>query len=168
MKLEEKPKWRPEWTTVDKTMEIISWVFLLLMWGIIIANFFSLPDSVPTHFNVEGKVDGYGEKYTVLLFPAIITIVFIILREVAKRPWHFNYIVEPTPQNYQELYRLSIRSLRIIRLVVALMGAYVTYAIIKGAKEGGYDLSFWALPVFLVGMIGPAVVVIVKSLKLKS
>jgi hypothetical protein len=166
--LEERPKWRPEWTPFDKTMEIISWVFFLLMWGIIIANFFSLPDSVPTHFNVEGKVDGYGEKYTVLLFPAVITAGFILLREVAKRPWHFNYIVAPTPQNYQELYRLNIRSLRIIRLVVAVMGTYVAYAIIRGAKEGGYDLSFWALPIFLVGMISPAVVAIVKSLKLKS
>jgi hypothetical protein len=166
--LEERPKWRPEWTPFDKTMEIISWVFFLLMWGIIIANFFSLPDSVPTHFNVEGKADGYGERYKVLLFPAVITAGFILLREVAKRPWHFNYIVAPTPQNYQELYRLNIRSLRIIRLVVAVMGTYVAYAIIRGAKEGGYDLSFWALPIFLVGMIGPAVVAIVKSLKLKS
>ena len=149
-------------------MEIISWVFFLLMWGIIIANFFSLPDSVPTHFNVEGKADGYGERYMVLLFPAVITAGFILLREVAKRPWHFNYIVAPTPQNYQELYRLNIRSLRIIRLVVAVMGTYVAYAIIRGAKEGGYDLSFWALPIFLVGMIVPAVVAIVKSFKLKS
>ena len=166
--MEERPKWRPEWTPFDKTMEIISWVFFLLMWGIIIANFFSLPDSVPTHFNVEGKADGYGERYTVLLFPAVITAGFILLREVAKRPWHFNYIVAPTPQNYQELYRLNIRSLRIIRLVVAVMGTYVAYAIIRGAKEGGYDLSFWALPIFLVGMIVPAVVAIVKSFKLKS
>jgi uncharacterized membrane protein len=166
--LEERPKWRPEWTPFDKTMEIISWVFFLLMWGIIIANFFSLPDSVPTHFNVEGKADGYGERYTVLWFPAVITAGFILLREVAKRPWHFNYIVAPTPQNYQELYRLNIRSLRIIRMVVAVMGTYVAYAIIRGAKEGGYDLSFWALPIFLVGMIVPAVVAIVKSFKLKS
>jgi hypothetical protein len=48
------------------------------------------------------------------------------------------------------------------------MGTYVAYAIIRGAKEGGYDLSFWALPVFLAGMIVPAVVAIVKSFKLKS
>jgi hypothetical protein len=90
------------------------------------------------------------------------------LAQVGKRPWHFNYIVAPSPQNYQELYRINIRSLRIIRLVVAVMGTYVAYAIIRGAKEGGYDLSFWALPVFLAGMIVPAVVAIVKSFKLKS
>ena len=166
--MEERPKWRPEWTSYDKAIEIVSWFFLLLMWGIIIANFFSLPGTIPTHFNAEGKVDGYGEKYTILLFPAIITAAFFLLAQVAKRPWHFNYVVAPTPRNYQELYRLNIRTLRIIRLVVAVMGTYVSYAIIRGAKEGGYDLSFWALPVFLAGMIVPAVVAIVKSFKLKS
>ncbi|MGB4772270.1 MAG: DUF1648 domain-containing protein [Chitinophagaceae bacterium] len=166
--MDERPKWRPEWTPIDKTVEMLSWLFILAMWGIVGANFFSLPDTIPTHFNAEGKVDGYGEKYTILLFPAVITIVFFLLSEVAKRPWHFNYVVAPTPENYQELYRLNIRMLRIIRLVVAAMGTYVAYAIIRGAKEGGYDLSFWALPVFLAGMIVPAVVAIVKSFKLKS
>jgi uncharacterized membrane protein len=163
-----RPKWRPEWTPIDKTVEMLSWLFIIAMWGIVGANFFSLPDTIPTHFNAEGKVDGYGEKYTILLFPAVITIVFFLLSEVSKRPWHFNYVVAPTPENYQELYRLNIRMLRIIRLVVAVMGTYVAYAIIRGAKEGGYDLSFWALPVFLAGMIVPAVIAIVKSFKLKS
>lgn len=166
--MDERPKWRPEWTPIDKTVEILSWLFIVAMWSVVGANFFSLPDAIPTHFNAAGKVDGYGEKYTILLFPAVITVVFFLLSEVAKRPWHFNYVVAPTPQNYQELYRLNIRTLRIIRLVVAVMGTYVAYAIIRGAKEGGYDLSFWALPVFLAGMIGPAIVAIAKSLKLKS
>jgi hypothetical protein len=134
--MDERPKWRPEWTPIDKTVEMLSWLFIIAMWGIVGANFFSLPDTIPT--------------------------------QVAKRPWHFNYVVSPTPENYQELYRLNIRLLRIIRLVVAVMGTYVAYAIIRGVKEGGYDLSFWALPVFLAGMIMPAVIAIVKSFKLKS
>lgn len=163
-----RPKWRPEWKPIDKTIEIISWLFLLLMWVIVLANFFSLPSRIPTHFNAAGKVDGYGEKYTILLFPVIITAVFFLLGEAAKRPWHFNYIVAPTSENYQKLYRMNVRSLRIIRLVVVIMGSYVAYGIIKGAKEEGYDLSFWALPVFLFGMIAPAVVTIVQTLKMKS
>lgn len=165
--MDERPKWLPEWTPIDKTVEILSWLFIVAMWGIVGTNFFSLPDTIPTHFNAEGKADGYGDKNAILLFPAVITIVFSLLSVVAKRPWHFNYVVAPTPRNYQELYRLNIRTLRIIRLVVAVMGTYVVYAIIRGAKEGGYDLSFWALPVFLAGMIVPAVLAVVKSFKLK-
>lgn len=166
--MEERPKWRPEWKPVDKAVELLSWLFFLLMWGIILANFFSLPETIPTHFNAAGKADGYGAKYTILLFPVIITAVFILLSEVSKRPWHFNYPIKTTQQNYQELYRLSVQSLRIIRLVVTIMGAYIAYAIITGARDGGYSLSFWAIPVFVAGMIIPAAVTIVKALKLKT
>ena len=166
--MEERPQWRPEWSPLDKTLEMLSWLSLLLMWGIILANFFSLPETVPTHFNAAGKVDGVGSKYTILLFPLIITAVFYLLSEVSKRPWHFNYPIKTTKQNYQELYRLSVRSLRIIRLVVATMGTYIAYAIITGAKEAGYSLSYWAIPVFIAGVIIPPFVTIVKSLKLKT
>lgn len=166
--MEERPKWRPEWTRIDKTIEILSWLFLLLMWSMVIVNFFSLPDTIPTHFNAEGKVDGYGDKYTLLLFPAIITAVYFLLGEVAKRPWTFNFIITPTKVNYQELYRLNVRSLRVIRLVVAIMSTYIAYAIVRGATEGAYRLVIWALPVFVAGIIAPVIVTIIKSLKLKS
>lgn len=166
--MNERPKWLPEWTPIDKTVEILSWLFIVAMWGIVGTTFFSLPDTIPTHFNVEGKVDGYGGKYSILLFPVIITVVFYLLGAVSKRPWHFNFVVAPTPQNYQELYRLNIRSLRVIRLVVAVMSTYIAYAIVRGAKDGAYQLSFWALPVFVAGMIIPVIVTIVKSLKLKT
>ena len=33
--------------------------------------YLGLPDRIPTHWNIEGKVDGYGGKWTLFLFPAL-------------------------------------------------------------------------------------------------
>jgi uncharacterized membrane protein len=73
--MDERPKWRPDWTPIDKIVEILPWLFIVAMWGIVGANFFSLPDTIPTHFNAVGKVEGYGEKYTIHLFPAVVVVV---------------------------------------------------------------------------------------------
>ncbi len=37
----------------------------------------SVPDTVPTHFNIDGVADGFGSKWTLLFMPAVVAIVSI-------------------------------------------------------------------------------------------
>ncbi|MGP0063727.1 MAG: SdpI family protein [Isosphaeraceae bacterium] len=49
-----------------------------------------LPDRIPTHWNIEGKVDGYGGKWTLFLFPVLMIgmlVLFFFLP--ALSPKHF-------------------------------------------------------------------------------
>jgi len=50
-------------------------LFVLLMisipFGYAIYLFPLLPDTIPTHFNIEGKADGWGSKGTIFLLPSI-------------------------------------------------------------------------------------------------
>ena len=42
---------------------IITTIFAIIM-------IFYLPETIPSHFNTAGEVDGYGSKYLVLILPA--------------------------------------------------------------------------------------------------
>ncbi|MBT3582230.1 SdpI family protein [Candidatus Woesearchaeota archaeon] len=46
----------------------------------------SLPEEIPTHWNAEGKVDGYGSKEMIFLFPVISFLIyglFLVLPKIA-------------------------------------------------------------------------------------
>jgi uncharacterized membrane protein len=50
----------------------------------------SLPDRIPTHWNIEGKADGYGGKWTLFLFPALMVGMLVLFYFLpALSPKHF-------------------------------------------------------------------------------
>jgi uncharacterized membrane protein len=57
-------------------------LFVLLMisipFGYAIYLFPLLPDTIPTHFNIEGKADGWGSKDSIFLLPSILGFVSLM------------------------------------------------------------------------------------------
>ncbi len=50
----------------------------------------SLPDRIPTHWNIRGEVDGYGGKWTLFLFPTIMALMLVLFYFLpALSPKHF-------------------------------------------------------------------------------
>jgi uncharacterized membrane protein len=71
------------------------WIVAILLtvaaWALSAWLYPSLPERIPTHWNIHGQVDGYGDKqWAVFLFPAMM-IVFLILFAFlpALSPKHF-------------------------------------------------------------------------------
>ena len=49
-----------------------------------------LPDRIPTHWNIEGKVDGYGGKWTLFVFPVLMVGMLVLFYFLpALSPKHF-------------------------------------------------------------------------------
>ena len=50
----------------------------------------SLPDRIPTHWNIEGKVDGYGGKWSLFAFPGMMVGMLVLFYFLpALSPQHF-------------------------------------------------------------------------------
>ena len=50
----------------------------------------SLPDRIPSHWNIEGKVDGYGGKWTLFAFPGVMVGMLVLFYFLpALSPQHF-------------------------------------------------------------------------------
>jgi|SRR5690625_3920985 len=65
----------------------------------------SLPDTLPIHYNLEGEVDGWGGRWTVLLMGGVSVLVVGGTAWISHYPRIFNYAREVSEENAQALYQ---------------------------------------------------------------
>ena len=75
-------------------MTRIYWIVAFLMVAITTAAtawlYTSLPEQVPTHWNIRGEVDGYGGKWTLFIFPVMMVVMLALFYFLpALSPKHF-------------------------------------------------------------------------------
>lgn len=151
----------------DKFMEIISLLSVGFSIIYVIINYNSLPETIPVHFNFEGKPDGYGSKLTLLLIPVINIILTIGMLLLVKYPHKFNYLVKITSENAQVQYRIAQRMLRSLTLADSLLFSYISYMMVNSAFGKYYDFEFYSIFVFLFLIFGILIFYFVKSSKYK-
>jgi uncharacterized membrane protein len=112
--------------------KIFSFLPVVLFLGnvILVANIYPhLPDIIPSHFNIKGEVDGYGDKSTILI-PLILQLgLSLLLMWVGNHPEKHNYTVAITDENRAEQYSLSSRLIRRLNFIIGLVFITITYSI---------------------------------------
>lgn len=76
------------------------------------------PDIVPTHFDFNGEVDGYGSKNTLFISLPITVIMYIGLAILAKYPEIYNYAIEITPRNKERQYSMATTFIRVMNIEI--------------------------------------------------
>ncbi|KAA0549213.1 DUF1648 domain-containing protein [Bacillus sp. BGMRC 2118] len=141
------------------TIIIMTYSYILFMWG-------ELPDTIPTHFNSAGEVDGWGSKWSVLPLPIIATIIFIIFIPLRKYPHRYNYPVEVTLENAERLYSTSKMMLSVLTTIISVLFLLITYEIIQ-VGLGNEGLGNWLLPVTLLSIFGTVFFFLFRTVKLR-
>ncbi|MCA0430300.1 MAG: DUF1648 domain-containing protein [Bacteroidetes bacterium] len=75
--MNENPKIKLKLTIIDIVLEIFGWTSILLIWILIFKNYKSLPNVIPTHYNISGNADHFDKKSNILALPIIASILFI-------------------------------------------------------------------------------------------
>lgn len=143
-------------TTTDKVVEIITILLLLIFWFFIVSNYKHLPETIPTHFDGSGKIDGYGEKWTILIAPCISVIFYISLSYLSRYPYKFNYMTEITEVNAEKLYTIAVRMLRYLKLFLIIIFFAIEFKTIQNTYNpsdlgGGFMffiMSLIFIPIF--------------------
>lgn len=138
--------------TTDIVIEGICWFVLGLLWILTIFSYNSLPDTIPIHFNMEGKVDRYGDKGEIISLPLVGTIIFIGISILNKFPHIFNYLAEITTENALTQYQSATRMLRILKLVVILIFITITLLTINVSINNGNEINLWLIFI-LIGVL---------------
>ncbi|MBN8836907.1 MAG: DUF1648 domain-containing protein [Sphingobacteriia bacterium] len=162
---EQRPVIKIELSKTDKLIESIALAGLLFMWLYVLYAFTKLPDTIPIHYNYHGKADNYGSKYVIFILPLVISALFLLLTILNHYPHKFNYLKKITEDNAMQQYKAATKSLRIVKLVIVLFMNDVVFSIIKGADTKETSLGFWFLPLFLLAIILPIVVLLIKANK---
>ena len=82
----------------------------------------SLPEQIPTHWNIRGEIDGYGGKWTLFLFPAMMVAHagFVLLPAgLVAQAFRGRYISLDVPVHHgsrRRLVRLHARGASVRRL----------------------------------------------------
>lgn len=136
-------------------------VSVLAMLGVtvwILVSYPNLPDTVGTHFDLQGEADDWGPKWSVLVLAAVMLLLSLPLIALSTRPRLFNYPTEVTASNAQAIYREGERLM--VWTVLTMQPVYlgIAWSVILG---GGGAL----IAVGLVGMIGVVVISIVRLVR---
>ena len=152
-----RPKIRPPRKTGDRILESIAIVALLYGIVLVLQNWSTLPQSIPTHFNAKGEADGWGSKEMIWLLPAINVVVIPMMLWLRRYPWLSNVPWEINEKNALQQYGLIVRLLSLLSTTVALLFLVLLFDTISIAGGGTSLLGWWFMPIFVVGTIAPII-----------
>lgn len=166
--MEERPKIKLEWTFLDRILEITGWFALVGLWILLkVADYPDLPDTIPTHFNTFGQVDGHGGKITLLILPVIATVLFFGMTILNMFPAIFNYPVKITQENALKQYTNATRLIRYLKLVIVVVFGIIGFSMIQNAQGKAEGMGIWVLPLMLGLIFIPLIIYISWSFKNK-
>ncbi len=145
-----RPDIKPEWSLVEKILQIVSVLVLAATAIQLIMAWSTLPQTIPTHFNAAGSPDGWGGKTTLLMLPIFEAAMYIMLTVIERFPKIYNFPVEITEKNALLEYQTARETLVCIKSEMLLIFGYLQWVIVEGAKTASFSLGLWFVPVFLV------------------
>jgi len=166
--MEERPKVKIELSTIDKVIEVLGWLALITLWGLIVLNYSNLPETIPTHYNGLGQVDSYGNKTTIFMLPVIGTILFVGMSILNKYPHIFNYPTNITADNARQQYTNATRMIRYLKFAIALIFSLKVFKTLQTATGKSGGLGTWFLPLELGLIFIPAIFYLIKSFKMRK
>lgn len=153
---------------LDQVLETTAWLTLVSLWAITLYHYSNLPDSIPTHYNLEGRPDRYGRKATLLLLPIVGTVVFATITLLNKHPHIFNYPGKITEANALKQYTSATRLLRILKSGILINFLLITWGTISDATGQTNGMGWWPLVTMTGLIVLPTVYFIVRAVQLSK
>jgi uncharacterized membrane protein len=165
--METKPKIKIENTFLDKLVELLGWLTIIILWVLTIWSYFKLPDIIPIHYDNSGNPDNYGDRLTIFILPLVASVIFAGMTIISKFPHVFNYPVDITKENALKQYANAIRLLRILKFSIPFIFLIIIIVSIDFPFDNSDGLGIWFLPVILGIILIPLIVFFIKSFKHK-
>lgn len=118
-------------------MTVIPWVYLAYIWN-------DLPQTIPTHFGINGLPDKFGEKIEIIIAPAILGIVGLLIYFILQNIHKIDPKKKYTPGNSVLMKKLSV----ILIILLSFVSLLIVYSSLK-SKITGIPLLFCGLSLFL-------------------
>lgn len=79
--------------------DVFNFGLLVFLWWFTVKNYKALPQTIPIHFDFDGKADNFGSKKYFFLMPVLGTLLFMLFAYVVRDPESANFPVKITPEN---------------------------------------------------------------------
>ncbi|WP_196891791.1 DUF1648 domain-containing protein [Aureivirga marina] len=152
--MNQRPKIKIEPSLFDKITIFTTWSIFILIVVYTFHTFSELPNTIPTHFDEKGEINGFSSKNTLWNLTGLIFIINVGFLILAKFPHKFNYIVKITEENAKRQYTLAIRLLFVTAFLTTVLLSFINYRIIQiglNANQGNIGKAF--LPIILISVV---------------
>lgn len=79
--------------------DVFNFGLLVFLWWFTVKHYKTLPQTIPVHFDFDGKADNFGSKKYSFLIPVFGVILYFLFGFVVRNPESSNYPVKITPEN---------------------------------------------------------------------
>lgn len=103
--------------------DVFNFGLLVFLWWFTIKHYRTLPQTIPVHFDFDGKADGFGSKKYSFITPVFATAFYLLFAFVLRNPESVNYPVEITEENKDAeflIMKIFIRWLYILIVLIIL------------------------------------------------
>lgn len=141
----------------------ISILVLSAFW--IISAYDDLPDIIPTHFDLSGEPDKFGEKTSIWFLLVVSFVLCIGLRILSRFPHYLSYLTEITEDNAQQQYGLASSLLNVLAFLVSLIFFFAIYETIQVAHSNQSIIGFWHFLLTTLSFLIVLIIYLIKSTK---
>jgi uncharacterized membrane protein len=136
-------------------LELIALFLLALTFYLVFSSYTTLPESIPTHFNLQGLPDDWGSRNELFIFPAIsifiyalLTIVSLIMANAKDPRRYINLPINKTAMlsedQMERLRELLTRGIFALKLIVQLLVSFLSFTTIEIARGNSSQMGdFW-------------------------
>ncbi|MFS4417006.1 DUF1648 domain-containing protein [Maribacter sp. 2307ULW6-5] len=147
-----QPKIDIEENPMDQALVKLGWWLVLFHFVLAGVLYATAPETVPTHFNMEGKPTNFGHKANLWVLPVLNAVLYYFLLKLSTqmKPWHYNYPVKVTDANAPKLYAMARRMMVVISLGTVLLLFFLTFqTALQSLYQIGNALQY-LLPIYAV------------------
>ncbi|MGO2053329.1 MAG: DUF1648 domain-containing protein [Glutamicibacter sp.] len=118
-----------------RTLRAVTLLGAILVSAWILVQYPSMPEIVPTHFDLTGQPDDFSEKTSVLWISGVMVAMIFLIMWLSTKPKSLNYPNAITEENAQFIYREGERMMVCIAaaLLLIYLGIALTYSSDSGA-----------------------------------
>ena len=162
-----KPRIRVESTSVKRLLELVSIAGIIFIAYVLLQNWDSIPDTIPSHFGLDGSPDTYAGKSSLLLLPIAGFAIYLAITILGRYPHLFSYLWKITPENAYRQYQLAGTMLSAMKAEVIWIFNYIVLVTVKVSMGTSKGLSPLFLPLLLLVIFGPICLYLYVSYKEK-
>ena len=120
-------------------------------------SFTNLPDIIPIHFGIDGKPNGWGEKYTIFFIPIINLALVGFMASVRKHPFSYlNLPIKFSNNNLEERVKLGKQLLDLISVAISTLFFFVELHIVISSQNpmssNGLFFVIFSIVVAILGL----------------
>jgi uncharacterized membrane protein len=147
-------------------LELIPLFLLLITFYLAWANYASLPDTIPTHFNAQGLPDEWGSRQSIFAFPAFGAFMYLLLTAfniwlaLVKNPKRYINLPKKRLENLtdaqaEKLLIFLNRCLFVMKLFLQGLALYLVYVTIEVAhgRVAGLGFPFYLILAAIIGVV---------------